>query len=169
MKTFLALLSFFVTITLYSQDCNYTKNKVDDFTGERIIQTQEKNMVRVDMSGNFIRMSALKIDDQRFLDVTIYSMQVFSIKKNNALMIRTEDGEVVELKFTGGVVADYKGSGNMTQWFASNLIPLNKELYDKLKSVRPDKMRWYLSDGYHEKVCKKRHTELLQEMLACIE
>jgi len=145
----------------FSQECIYKINKVDEFTGDKILETKEVAIHS---------LKGKKINNNQTLEFTITSSNVFSMDENDYLMLKFKSGEVIKMNFYKNTTANYVFLEmlNTTIWTSSNSISINQETADKIKDNEIVKIRWSTSKGYSEKDCKKKHSRNFTKTLSCI-
>lgn len=172
MKQKFILLTFLIScIGVYAQKCKYQKNEVDEFTGYNVIVTKEKALTKIGMGlGNYCSVRAESINGDVRLRIRAYSPSIFTIERGDYLMLKTMTGEVIELKFSNSVVADYVmvDQLNATIWNASVYIDIDKNVLKKLYDISLKKVRWYTTEGYIEKDVPKKHSDNLSKLLNCV-
>jgi hypothetical protein len=163
---FTSLLLFSTNLLAQNNNCQYSKNEVDEFTGRKVLITKKVNMYN-GLSGGF-GFSCTKYDSTRILSLTYATSSIFTIEKGNALMFILDDGTKVELKASETLIAKPYTSQFGTTWSVdmSYIIPENE--YKKIVSSPFKKLRIYTSDYYSEKEFKARKAKKVQQLFFCI-
>ena len=157
------------SLSVAAQDCKFKKNEVDEFTKQKVLETKQETLSK---SGTFYSaITAKKINDQRILEVYFSSLSLFSLYEGKTLMLLTDKGDVIELKFPESKVSDrlYNSAAKTTTWFQTQYFPLNDDTYRKLLSSKINKVRVNSSDGYIDSEVKDKWWKKDQELLKCIE
>ena len=171
MKILILILSFIAT-SAYSQNCYYSKDEVDDMTGNSIIITKSKkiwNKLRA-RGPERLDVYVMKINNSKSLSLTLKLIgDPYSINEEDEVLIKIETGEVLKLINETSEVSDNVRNGSVTQWAVNYLIMLEDEDIEKLSKFKIDKIRAYTSDGYVDCEISKKRKSIIIDQLKCIQ
>jgi|GEM_PF-3164934 len=170
MKKTLFIALLFANFT-FGQNCKYKINTIDEFTKSQILQTKEEILTVSGMGFGFSTSYAFKkIDNARYLRLGISSSKIFTLKKGEEILFKTENENPVSLKFSETTIADgqYNSSFKTTHWGGSVLIPISDEVYNRLQNEKIVKLRVYTADGYVDDDIKEKRAVKFKELLNCI-
>jgi hypothetical protein len=87
-----------ISLTSYSQDCNYLKNEKDEFTGKVIIETWGK-LIR-EFSGSNANLIFRKVDSSYLLlfNYTIQMPTAMVVGKNDELILKLSNDVLINFK-----------------------------------------------------------------------
>jgi hypothetical protein len=139
---FTTLFLFGLTISCFSQECNYTKNSVDKFTGDRTIETEPILLIKqIKNDAIFIKnvqMILRKENENRYF--TLYytvmkgSPTFMGGTNNNKLICLLDNGQTVELPMSGPI-SDILKYDRATHFTISNDI-FELLLHHDIKDIR---------------------------------
>lgn len=155
------IFALFICAIANGQDCKYAVDKIDEFTKDKILELKETQFSNYKYSSGY---TLKKVNDNRYIVFSIRNSDVFSLPKDNRLMLKTET-DVIELFFPKTIVAE----GNQFVWYAYISIPINDNVYQKLLIDKLNKIRVYATSGYFEFEVKAKNALKFQENLKCIE
>lgn len=170
MKTKFYLLIFLIlglTSSLHAQELE--KNKIDDFTGKRTIETSWEKLAWGTGVPSGIYARIRSIDRTMILDMKYMIGSACVISKDNKLMLMDEKGKVHNLNPTdifygtiGGGSIGLAGSSGIGVYahYYGNL--------NFLKNNKITKIRIYTTDGYYEKEIKKKYQETLSKLFQLV-
>ncbi|URM37195.1 hypothetical protein [Flavobacterium anhuiense] len=165
---FLLLYSSFI----FSQDCKYKRNEIDEFTKNKILETKENLFTLSGMGLGFSCAYTLKkINDNRYINLHITAPSIFTLRESHEIMFKTEKDSTIDLKFIESIVANgtYNTSLKSTHWSAQTMIPITAEAYERLKNEKITKLRVYTVDGHHDDDVSEKRDKKFKELLKCIE
>lgn len=148
-----------LTVSMYSQDCDYKTNELDKATGKFTKVTERKTVADGMSSG--AKMATQKIGDECSVKWTYlagFNMTKFFVNKDAELIFMLEDGSKVTLK--RGVEKDN--------------YPITKEQMDALLKSKTSAVQYYytvLKTGEYGKesyLMEKKWAERIQDLIKCI-
>ncbi|MDW7692121.1 hypothetical protein R9C00_14730 [Flammeovirgaceae bacterium SG7u.111] len=166
------LLNLMLLISLVSLSQTLKQNEIDEFTNNSIKRTSWETLNMTMKFAAYFRLS--NINGESYFDLKMMiGSKVFSIDKNQELMIKLSDGEIVKLpnlKFaTTCKGCGAKGiSGSGAQGIQVS-YPITKNQIEKLKTGKGNKIRIYTNDGYVENDMKMNIYKKIVKALALIE
>lgn len=161
MKNILIML-LFSSCLIYSQDCKYKKNEVDEFTKNKILETNYEWL------GEQTGYTLKKVNESRFLQVRIESFKMLSIHEGSKLMFLTEKEDPITILFPKFDISK-RSDSPLKEYYIVESIPLSDDIYERFKNETTTKVRIYTSDGYIEKKIKDKRALKFRELLKCIE
>lgn len=175
MKKIIYLLIIATSFFTYAQDCNYKTNEVDEFTKKTILETKAQTLTISGMGVGFsTAISFRKVDSNRYLKLKIASPSVFSLRKGDKIMFKTDSENTIDLEFENTVIADYN-SGTLigttrtpSNWTGDIFINISDEIYNRLLNENILKLRVYTSDGYVDDDVSSKRNKKVKELLKCI-
>lgn len=176
MKKVIIIFGFLITIFGYGQDCKYKRNEIDEFTKSKILETKSELLTISGMGFGFSSsVSFKKVDNQRYLKLAITSPSVFSIRKDDKIMFKTNAETSIELSFVETIISDYiSGTRIGTSTTPSThkamiIIPLSNSELERLYTEDILKARIHTSDGYIDDDVKSKRAKKIKEYAKCIE
>lgn len=165
MKRFIFTITMIISILFSCNAQEIVKNEVDEFTGNRVIETSwEKLAWGLGVpSGIYTRIRS--INGNMLLDMKYMIGSACVIGKDNKLMIMDENGKVHDLIPTD-IFYGTKGGGSIGLAGSAG-IGVFAHYYgnlDFLENNKITKMRIYTSTGYYDKEIKKKYQETLQKL-----
>lgn len=147
------------------------ENKIDEFTENSIKRTSWERFVQTALFTSNFRIS--KIDDNLFFELKMMDGSVFSIDKDQKLMFKLEDNEIVKLpnlefKVTCEGCGAKGFAGSLAQGIQVAYL-INLEQIEKLKNNNAEKIRIYTNDGYREYEMKSKNYAKVKKALSLIE
>ena len=172
----------FITTVVTSQECDYRKNEVDEFTGvEKKITSNALYIAYTDSTllkyykKNKHSYFELNINSGKFSDLRALYTNIRidtdnaykyygSIRRDAECILKLSNGEMVNLKFADSNTGDTDYTGGYTLY--SNYIILDDETYELLLANPVEKLRIYWSEGYQDYIVTNPNA--LVEQLKCI-
>lgn len=170
MKKTLFIAVLFANFT-FGQNCKYKINTIDEFTKSQILQTKDELLTVSGMGFGFSASYAFKkIDNTRYLRLGVSSPSIFTLKKGDEILFKTENENPVSLKFPETIIADgqYNSSLKTTHWGTYILIPISDDVYSRFQNEKILKLRIYTADGYIDDDVKEKRAVKFKELLNCI-
>jgi hypothetical protein len=165
-----------ITSTIIGQNCKYKINEIDEFTKNKVLETKGGLLTMSGLGFGFsCSYSFKKINDIKFLNLSITSPSIFTLRQGRDIMFKTDKEETVILNFAETIVAEFvSGSriGTMTSpsfWTGSILIPISNENFERLVNEKVLKLRVYTGDGYVDDDISVSSAKKFKEQLKCIE
>ena len=156
----LYLMTLLITSTfVFSQDCKYQRNEVDEFTKNKIIET------KFEWLGEQTGYTLKKINNTQILAMYLESFNVFSIKDGAKIMFLTEKEDPITLIFPKYEISK---RGKSSEFYISENIILSNKEYERLQNETISKVRFYTTDGYIEKNVKEKRASKFRDQLKCI-
>lgn len=167
------LIALILTSTfVYSQDCKYKKNEVDEFTKHKILETKSELFTISGMGLGFsTNYSLLKVNENRFLKLTITSPSIFTLEKGSDIMFKVEAENAITLTFPESIVANgsYNTTLKSTHWNGYIIIPISEENYQRFLNEKISKLRVYTSNGYIDDDISEKRDKKFKNLLSCIQ
>jgi len=168
MKTkFLVLLAFLllsITTITKAQKCNYTHEKVDEFSGK-----VERRIVK--QYNFYFKFAFYRLGDDFRLEsyVNIPGDQAFLIPEGSKLNLKLGDKSVMELtSIKDATPQSFVSSNQIYSGFAMT-YPITKEQLKQIEEVGIKFIRTYLKDeSYYDKDLKKKKIEKTKNYARCI-
>lgn len=152
---------------LYSQECKYRTNKVDDFTNEKLLETKWQTVSNRYglLSSEAYHLSLVKVDDSEFVEIAYEAKdrkkRWFSIYKNESkLLFKLQNGTVLELEC--GENESYKSvkrdskrqkSGDLEyKYFINGKYVLTPQIKEAMATSPIQKIRLILKNEEHFEV-----------------
>lgn len=164
------IISAFILFTndLISQEI--VEDKIDEFTNNSVKRTSwEKLVWEMDLTV-YYRIS--KINEIVLIELKASNRSVFSIAKDQELMLKLVNGEIIKLlnveyvlTCTGCGAIGLNGSG--AEGIHATYM-LDKETIDKIKVSQIEKIRIYTSKGYFEKELKEKFAKSIISSISLI-
>lgn len=173
MKHLFSLIIIFISTFTYSQKCKYERNEVDEFTKNNILETKSQTFTVSGVMGLGFSsaFSLVKVNDQRYIKLHFSSPAIFSTSEGNELMLKLENDEVIKLYFLKSEVANptYQEMLKSSVWSLKSSVHIPDDVYETLMKTKINKVRFYLSDGYHDDDVSAKRANKFIEALKCIE
>lgn len=159
------ILLFLICTNVFSQNCKFEKNEVDEFTGSKIIKLKEKLLAKTSMTTG-VSFQIQSINDQKFIEFTYTSSQVFSFDKNKSMiMLKTNDGEIIEIPFEKNDISDVTYG---SYFYSKQKVILTQDLIIKLENKPIVKFRLYTSNGFVEEEVKSKNSLSISDDIKCL-
>lgn len=166
---------------LPSKDCDYQKNEVDEFTEKVIKVLNPQNLIKHTPDNlqsfykkeSFVETAAFLASSNGnvflYMNWIIRSKKAYDtygyIKKGAKLMLKLENGEVVDLSFRKSDTGDIDYDDNLTSFMSTCYIsPENMSLLKK-SPIQKIRMSW--TKGYQEYT--PENLSLLIDQIPCVE
>lgn len=168
----LAFFMLFSLCTFKTFGQTLKEDKVDEFTNQKIKRTSWETLNQTMAFAAYFRIS--RINDQDYFDLKLMiGVSVFSIEKDQEIMLKLSNGEIVKLPNCKYAIT-CKGCGaNGLAGSSSEGIQvsylLNKENFEKIKNSPVAKIRIYTNDGYVEEECKEKYASKILKAINLIE
>jgi hypothetical protein len=156
--TFLCLI--LTSTFIYSQDCKYARNEVDEFTKNKVVETKSEWLAPN------VGYSLKKINDSKFLRLEINLFTVFSIRDGAKLMFLTDHDEPITMLFPKYEISRV---GSASNFYIVEYLELTADLIERFKNEKINKIRFYTTDGYSDRDIKEKRDKKFKELLKCIE
>lgn len=168
MKKYVLTLCILLTVaSLRSFAQKLEENKKDEFSNKSIKRTSWETLYKTLTTESHFSFS--KVDTSAFIHVKLMIGNVFSIDKDQELMLKLDNGDIVKLLNTkfevtceGCGAVGFIGSGaqglDVAYWIA-------KDQLDKLKAHKVVKVRIYTNEGYIEQDIKDKNAN---KITACV-
>jgi len=160
------LLFLFFPFLLYSQNCKYSKNQVDEFTGN-VEKITKQVMIYNGLAGGLaIKLS--KINNYIYLDMGYSRTDIFTIMKGDAIIFILKNKEKVELKSLKTEVSKpYTGQFG-TIWSVEMSYGISEDDLNKIIKSPISKLRIYTNQTYIDKEVSENKALKIQEITKCI-
>ncbi len=165
MKKIIFLL-FLLPAFCFSQNCKYSKNEVDEFTGKSIKTTKQVIVYNGLFGGLAFKFT--KINSSSYLEMGFSELSIITIEKGGALMFILKNGEKIELSAIESKVATPYTSQTSTIWGIEMDYFISDNDLLKLISSPISKLRIYTKQGYIEKEVRENKAVKIQEAAKCI-
>lgn len=152
----LALLSMSIS---FSQNCKYKTNEVDEFTKNKILET-EFEWISPNIGSSF-----KKVNEKKALRLQINSSSVFSVREGSNVMFLTDKEDPITLVFSETNISKIS---TLTSFYSINYLILSDENQARLLNEKITKIRIYYSDGYVDTDIKEKKVMKFKELLKCI-
>lgn len=168
MKKSIILILFVIgTFNSFGQ-CKFKRNEVDEFTKKLIRETKPVSVAGV-FSQNYT-IAFKQVNDNYYLNFAYGSIGTFSmvIGEGDELMLKFDNDSVLTLESleTEAATHYYSQSVNSTSISCSYGITIEQmEMIARNKTV---KVRFYTTEGYHEKDTKSDGVEKMRSNAKCI-
>lgn len=161
MKKILLLLIVFISTICSAQEIK--KNEVDDFTGNKLIETSWER-INYSMKGYCTYLNLSLLNDKQYLGVKVTTLSVCSVMEGNEILFKTKDGGVYKLKAIETVISA-KGEGAISLQgaqaegihvrYAGDLSFLGTNTIDKIRVYTRNKyLDIEITDKYKENIMK---------------
>jgi hypothetical protein len=168
--------------TIPALDCDYTKNEVDDFTGDTKIVTKKENFIAHTDSS---LMKYYKKKRRQYFEVETYTARINDVKaiylyiviqtkkaydyygvlsSDAKVMFKMSDGSMIELKVGSSDYGDTNYDYNYTS-FSTYLVVDDSDV-ESFQTLDVEKVRIYWSKGYEDYECS--NPSLLKKQFNCI-
>lgn len=166
-KTIILILFLIGTFNSFGQ-CKFKRNEVDDFTKKLIRETKPVSVAGV-FSQNYT-IAFKQVNDNYYLNFAYGSTGTFSmvIGEGDELMLKFDNDSVLTLESleTESARHFYSQYANSTSISCSYGITMEQiEMIARNKTV---KVRFYTTEGYHEKETKSDGVEKMRSNAKCI-
>lgn len=160
----LAFLLFSITTITKAQKCNYTHEKVDEFSGKMERRIMKKHNF-------YFQYAFYRLGDDFRLEayVNIPGDQAFLIPEGSKLKLKLGDKSVMELtSIKNATPQSFVASNQIYSGFAMT-YPITKEQLKKIEEVGIKFMRTALKDeSYYDMTFKKKKIEKTKNYARCI-
>jgi hypothetical protein len=173
MRKVLFLLLFSIPMSSICFGQKLKENKVDEFTGRVIKRTSLEYIVNEQpIFGNpfILGVQVERIDDLVVLKVELQLSSVFSIRKDQNLMLKLEEDKMVTLKNNEYVISDRYGDRQIAHInYVIGYINEDSETLNLIKNYKAAKLRIYTSDGYIDKEIKEKNQDIIKKCVELVE
>lgn len=135
--------------TIFAQKIRFERNEVDEFTGNRIIQTYSINLSH--NNGNTFHVRFCYIDGITCINLICHLFTPFAINEGNVLYLKFEDGEIKKLLAVDNAVCTYNVGTNTIPYTTVASYMVNVDLLQYFSDNILIKIRCDTSDGFVEK------------------
>lgn len=156
---------------IYSQDCKYKRNEVDEFTKHKILETKPELFTISGMGLGFsTSYSLLKINDEKFIKFSVTSPSIFTLQKGSEIMFKVEAENAIILTFPESIVANgtYNSSLKSTHWSGTIVISISDINYQRLLNEKVTKLRVYTANGFVDDDISEKRDKKFKALLTCI-
>ena len=166
-KTTLIIIVILAGMTLQSFGQKLEENKTDEFTKNSVKRTSWETLCSSSVANAHFRVSL--INEYKTFDLKLMINKVFSIDKDQELMLKLANGDVVKLqnlKYT--ITCNGCGATGFVGSEAEGIqvdYPLDKDQVEQLKANKVVKVRIYTNDGYVEDDVKDKNAEKIIKSL----
>jgi hypothetical protein len=160
------ILFVFLPVFCFSQNCKYSRNEVDEFTGKSI-QTTKQVIVYTGLFGG-LGYKFTKINNSRYLEMGYSALSIITIEKGDALMFILGNGEKIELSAIESKVATPYTSQSSTIWGIEMDYFISENDLLKMINSPISKLRIYTKQGYVDKEVRENKAFKIQEAAKCI-
>jgi hypothetical protein len=162
MKNIIIIIMMSISFIGYSQtNCKFTKNEIDDMTGEKVVISKSFIMC-VEFMGLGLHLTPKQINDKYILNFSFTYPRSFSMSESDKIILKLENDELITLSTNKNFNSEgeeiFTGSGYTTLYGGNIDIEITKEQLEKLSVNKLSKLRIYFSEGFdsvHNKVSKK--------------
>jgi len=135
------------------------ENKTDDFTKKIVKSTSWETLYTTMTANAYFRISVN--GDNEFFDLKYQEGKIFSIDKDEELMFKLDNGEIVKvLNLEYKITCEGCGSKGFIGRGAEGIqvsYPLDKETIEKLKGHKVVKVRINITTGFYENEVKDKN------------
>lgn len=163
MKRIFLIITILTSVIVQGQtDCKFSKNEIDDMTGEKVV-ISKSIMMCIEFMGMGLNITPKQINDKYFLSFSFDYPRSFRMDPGDKIIIKLENNDLINLKVNNRVDSEgYEiptgGYGTTTSYKGTTDVEVTKEILDKLSDQKVSKLRIYFSDGFntiHTKVSKR--------------
>lgn len=167
MKKFYTFILLFCASFIFSQNCKYLKNEVDEFTGKKVIELKGKFLTKGKgiaglSNGSFVSLK--QIDNKKYMLINVFTNEIATIEKGSYIMLLTSSKEVIKLPVLKTVIS----KPVQNYWVNEQSIILDENLIEKLINTEIAKVRFQTTDGYIDRNVKKKHFLNISKLIECI-
>jgi len=165
-KSIILILTVLIPVLGIAQSNKLVTEKVDDMTMAKIFETKYIDLNRIklfDNGANFM-MKFRKIDNRIIIDLYTSNQQIFSIIKDDELMLKLSNDSILKFKNNEYSIAHTFNAAGATLYILENSYYANIEDIEMLSKFQLKKIRVYLSDSYLEREIKPDMASKLQEL-----
>ena len=147
-------------------------NKVDDFTNNTVKRTSWERITMNMGFTSYFRFSQINANNYFDLKLMLASGSVFAIDKNQKIMFKLDNGELVTLHNLEYVITcrgcGAKGYIGSDAQGIKTSYPIDKEQFEKIMNNTVVKIRIYTTDGYIENDIKEKNAKKISNALKLI-
>lgn len=172
-KYFIFSILIILILRTSAQECKYIRYKVDDFTGEKLINTENQILHTSIYYGgeslNTLLVSGLRKEGEKYLVFLVRKKSQWWIKKGSPILIKCED-KTIELYCSENVAAK-QWAYNGRFWYANIIYEgiMNLDVWDILINNKAEKVRITFTRNTEDITIDEKNKRNISKVLNCLE
>ena len=167
------ILALLVSLAVFSQDCRYQKNEIDEFTGDAIKMTGWENLAKKFTNRYYFRYYLTKMNNDYVITMQLVgSGQSLFISKGAKLYLKLQNDEIITFATTEPYETNFETiTGNGVTIRVSKVTPKyvpSKEQRTKISTIGLAKIRQETDNGYYEAEVSAKENKKLAQAIDCV-
>lgn len=168
-KTFLLLLTIIITLSANAQKCDYIKNEVDAFTGEKIVITNFVNINKKFTSRHFFAHSFGFSGGFYFISLKLTGGgQSLFISKGNKLLLKLNDDSILEFEASEAQKTEFNSINGASYSYIVPSYNLSKEQLALIATTGIKLMRMETSENQYDSEVTEKDNKKIKQSINCI-
>ncbi len=168
-KTFLLLLTIIITLSANAQKCDYIKNEVDAFTGEKIVITNFVNINKKFTSRHFFAHSFGFSGGFYFINLKLTGGgQSLFISKGNKLLLKLNDDSILEFEASEAQKTEFNSINGASYSYIVPSYNLSKEQLALIANTGIKLMRMETSENQYDSEVTEKDNKKIKQSINCI-
>lgn len=168
-KTFLLLLTIIITLSANAQKCDYIKNEVDAFTGEKIVITNFVNINKKFTSRHFFAHSFGFSGGFYFISLKLTGGgQSLFISKGNKLLLKLNDDSILEFEASEAQKTEFNSINGASYSYIVPSYNLSKEQLALIANTGIKLMRMETSENQYDSEVTEKDNKKIKQSINCI-
>lgn len=157
------------TEALIGQRCDYAKNEIDDFTGERVVFTKAERLASNIITHVVLQVQGKSVNgSNQFLFITSIPHTQFSISVGSEVFLKQEDGNLIKLIVEEDMTSkevSILGAKSNTGTFS---VTIPDDLKSQFLKSPIEKIRIPFENAQSDLDLKKKKRKVFLNILACL-
>lgn len=168
-KTFLLLLTIIITLSANAQKCDYIKNEVDAFTGEKIVITNFVNINKKFTSRHFFAHSFGFSGGFYFISLKLTGGgQSLFISKGNKLLLKLNNDSILEFEASEAQKTEFNSINGASYSYIVPSYNLSKEQLALIANTGIKLMRMETSENQYDSEVTEKDNKKIKQSINCI-
>lgn len=168
-KTFLLLLTIIITLSASAQKCDYLKNEVDAFTGEKIVLTNFVNINKKFTSRHFFAHSFGFSSGFYFINLKLTGGgQSLFISKGNKLLLKLNNDSILEFEASEAQKTEFNSINGASYSYIVPSYNLSKEQLTLIVNAGIKLIRMETSENQYDSEVTEKDNKKIKQSINCI-
>lgn len=168
-KLLFAIIAIIITFSANAQKCDYLKNEVDAFTGEKIVITNFVNINKKFTSKHFFAHSFGFSGGFYFISIKLTGGgESLFISKGNKLLLKLNDDSILELEASEPQKTEFRSVNGASYSFIVPTYHILKEQLEQIANTGVKLIRMETSENQYDSEVTEKDNKKIKQSIDCL-
>lgn len=168
-KILFAAIAIIITFSANAQKCDYLKNEIDAFTGEKIVVTNFVNINKKFTSKHFFAQSFGFSGGFYFLNLKLTGGgQSLFISKGNKLLFKLNDDSLLEFEASEPQKTEFNSINGVSYSYIIPSYNVSKEQLEQIANTGIKLMRMETSESQYDSEVTEKDNKKIKQSINCV-